>query len=178
MMAQASVTNLQTQLTAISTGGGSRATYVGASSTTSNGELYPTVNGALDTSVAGAVGGSKICSVTYAGSHVCSPYELYESVVTGTGKLDGTTDVGPLQVYQQAWVNGYSTGATGPVSKDRFGGLSENCAGGTYLTGDSGWKNTTFKFAIAPGAAAGSPRVLQFDSTVGCNTPYALACCK
>ena len=81
---------------------------------TTAGELYPLMaNGMPNTAVAGAAGGSAICNVQYPGAHLCNPYELYESVVTAVAgdALDGTKDVGPFLVYQQAWVNGYSTGA-------------------------------------------------------------------
>jgi hypothetical protein len=175
MNAQTGVTDLQTRLNAVATGGGNRAKYVGASPTPTYGELFPLVNGVPDTksSVAGPAGGSGLCSVSFPGSHMCNPYELYESVVTAVpgDPLDGTKDVGPLMVYMQAWVLGF-----GLNSVEFFAGLSENCGAGTYPTGDAAWKNTEFNFKVP--ATGGTVRVPQFNASVGCAATRALACCK
>jgi len=166
--ATTNVNNLQTQVNLITVGGGNRGKYVGKSSTTSKGAVFAPASATNQ----GAQAAALVCSVDYPGSHLCSPYEIYETVVTATagGLLDGSVDVGPLMVYQQAWVPPFAAGGTEPNA-----GLSENCGSETYPTADRKWHNTFFSFTIPAGSTV---RVPQFDSNQGCSTPVALACCK
>jgi len=158
------ITNLQTMVTQITSGGGTRSRYVGATTGTSNGDIK--VN-----TLEGIRAGNTLCSTEFgANSHVCTPFEIYESVVVGD-ILDGNTNVGPLMVYMEAWVPPFASGGSEPNA-----GLSENCGGFTYLTGDRRWHNTHFTFAVPPGG--GTVRVPRFDAGVSCNTAVKLACCK
>lgn len=161
--AQTNITNLQTMVTQVQSGGGTRSRYVGQSSVRATGDVK---TGTLE----GIRAANKLCENDYgAGSHTCTPFEIYESVIVGD-KLDGTADVGPLMVYMAAWVPPFAAGGTEPTA-----GLSENCGGHTYGTGDRRWHNTAFTFAVPTG---GTIRVPRFDASVSCANMYFLACCK
>lgn len=162
--AMTDVTNLQTMVTQITSGGGTRSRYVGPSTATSNGDIK--APGSLE----GIRAGQSLCQTDYGtNSHVCTPFEIYESVVVGD-VLNGTADVGPLMVYMEAWVPPFAAGGSEPSA-----GLSENCGGHTYLTGDRRWHNTFFTFNAPTGSTV---RVPKFDAGVSCNTAVRLACCK
>lgn len=162
--AMTDVTNLQTMVTQITSGGGTRSRYVGPSTATSNGDIK--APGSLE----GIRAGQSLCATDYGtNSHVCTPFEIYESVVVGD-VLNGTADVGPLMVYMEAWVPPFAAGGSEPSA-----GLSENCGGHTYLTGDRRWHNTFFTFNAPTGSTV---RVPKFDAGVSCNTAVRLACCK
>ncbi len=161
--AQTDVTNLQTMVTQITSGGGTRSRYVGPSTATSNGDIL--APGSLE----GIRAGNALCSTPYPGSHVCTPFEIYESVVVGD-VLDGTANVGPLMVYMEAWVPPFAAGGSEPNA-----GVSENCGGFTYKTADRKWHNTHFTFAVPTG---GTVRVPRFDASAACSTAVPLACCK
>lgn len=163
--AQTDITNLQMMVTQVQSGGGTRSRYVGPTFSTAkvNGEVFYNT-------LAGIRATNQLCEKDYgAGSHVCTPFEIYESVIVGD-KLDGTADVGPLMVFMEAWVPPFAAGGTEPTA-----GVSENCGGFTYKTGDRKWHNTAFTFAVPTG---GTVRVPRFDASVPCGSTYFLACCK
>jgi hypothetical protein len=158
------ITNLQTMVTQITSGGGTRSRYVGATTGTSNGNVL--APGALQ----GIRAGNSLCATEFGvNSHVCTPFEIYESVVVGD-VLNGTADVGPLMVYMEAWIPPFAAGGSEPNA-----GVSENCGGFTYDTADRKWRNTHFTFAVPSG---GTVRVPRFNAAASCNTAVRLACCK
>jgi len=158
------VTNLQTMVTQITSGGGTRSRYVGASTAVTNGDIL--APGSLE----GIRAGQSLCATDFgANSHVCTPFEIYESIVVGD-VLDGNTNVGPLMVFMEAWVPPFAAGGSEPNA-----GVSENCGGFTYKTADRKWHNTFFTFSAPTGSAV---RVPKFDASVGCSTAVKLACCK
>ena len=163
--AQTDVNNLQTMVNQITSGGGTRSRYVGASTATSDGDVK---TGTLE----GIRAAAQLCTTDFgAGAHVCTPFEIYESVIVGD-VLDGNTNVGPLMVYMEAWVPPFAAGGTEPTA-----GLSENCGGHTYRTGDRKWHNTFFTFAAPPGGGS-TTRVPRFDAGQSCASIVKLACCK
>lgn len=158
------ITNLQTMVTQITTGGGIRSRYVGASTVTSYGNL------AGPNSSRGPRAGNLICAAQYGvNAHICTPFEIYESVVVGD-VLTGTADVGPLMVYMAAWVPPFGGAGSEPNA-----GLSDNCGGFTYETAHAEWRNTFFSFAVPAG---GTVRVPRFSANIPCGNVASLACCK
>lgn len=162
------VTNLQSTVTMITVGGGTRAKYIGPSTNTTDGIL------AAAGSIHGARAADLICSTDYnipgVNAHMCTPFEIYESLVIGDKLNQQSAVVGPLMVYMESWRLPYGTGTSEPTA-----GLIENCGAGTYDTGDHIWQNTVFTFAAPTGS---SVKVAKFDETKSCHTQYQIACCK
>jgi hypothetical protein len=159
------ITDLQMKVTQITTGGGIRSRYAGPSTKAYMGNL-------LDANYAGKGPrqGNLICAAQYGvNAHICTPFEMYESVVIGD-VLDGTTDVGPLMVYMESWIPTFGGAGSEPNA-----GLADNCGGFTYETAHAEWRNTFFSFAIPTG---GTVRVPRFTANIPCGTSASLACCK
>lgn len=162
--ASTSITNLQTKVTMITSGGGTRAKYLGPSTNTSNGAV-------ISGTVMGEHAANLVCEASYpgnTGAHLCSPFEIYESILIGDKLTQASVDPGPLMVHMQGWIQlaGATESTTGP---------NENCGSQTYPTGHKVWKNTIFNFAAPVG---GGPKVAKFDTRASCATAYKLACCK
>ena len=175
MNATTKINDLQTQVTTITTGGGSRGKYLGPAALQVNdpAKMRTESAGAIyNNDLEGARAASKQCEATYStGAHMCSPFEIYESILVGD-VLKGTADVGPLVVYMEAWIPPTNVAAVGA---EPDAGLSESCGAHTYPTADRAWRNTFFTFAAPAGSAV---RVAKFDASIGCSTRTPIACCK
>ena len=162
--AMTDIADLQNKVTQITTGGGLRSRYVGFTAGTTNGDILG------PNSSRGSRAGNLLCAAEYGvNAHICTPFEIYESVVVGD-VLNGNADVGPLMVYMEAWIPPFAAGGSEPNA-----GISENCGGFTYDTADRRWRNAHFTFAVPTG---GTVRVPRFNASVSCNTAVRLACCK
>jgi hypothetical protein len=165
-----SVNNLVTKLTMIQSGGGIRSKYVGHSTNATVG-LIQSGNSS------GIHAANLICANDLAlpTAHMCTPFEIYESVVTAQpgDKLDGSADVGPYWVYLEGW-NDPSTSVN-----DALAGLNENCGSYTYKTHDHAWDGMTFLFqAWTGGPGVRVPRFNTGAPAQYCSASFQIACCN
>jgi hypothetical protein len=155
------------------------AKYCGSTTTTTVGRITAN-NGAL----VGLAAASNLCSQVAscgAGAHMCTVYEMFESVASGVVKQ--TDQIAKAWVYMASWQN-FSTGAVEPTA-----GLNDNCGSYTYPTGDRQWQGTAVKWE---NDQAGD-RTLKFYTGVDrtgignpsgnyegapCNKALPIACCK
>lgn len=156
------VTDLGTRITALGTGPGAKALYVGQTPTMTNGAIAS--NGAT-----GLNGAAKLCEVTYGtGARMCSVYDIYFSIVAG--KITSAKTITKSWVYMESWKN--------PVAGAQEGtaGISDNCGGYTYPTGDRAWVGTAFSYdKVATMLFA--PR-FHSGSEAACSAMLPVACCK
>lgn len=112
------------------------------------------------------------CDDAFAGSHMCSAFEMFQSVAGGS--LTGATTVQKAWLYFPNWHNPVGTGT------DPLAGLSDDCGQMTYPTGDRSWTGTVVEISanvLTPGGVTG----LRFHG--GGNAPcsnntFPIACCK
>lgn len=168
--ASTNVAKLQMDVTMLTTGGGNRGKYIGGTTVTPNGKV---ISGNLQ----GLRATTALCDAQYTGSHMCTPFEIYESIVsgiTGTGAnrvgIDQTSVITDQMVYMEAWMPPTDSSGSEP-----FAGISESCGGETYLTGDRKWTNTLFSFTAPTGSTV---KVAKFNARVTCGTAAKIACCK
>ncbi len=112
------------------------------------------------------------CSATAA--KMCTVYDMYHSAATG--KLPGT--VTRSWVYMSAWQHN----EPGFTKQQPGNGLSDNCAGFTYGTGDFHWYGTTVEWMASP-TSQGNALHFKSGPTSGgapsaCGTPFPIACCN
>ena len=151
--------------------GGSAAKYCGQYSAAQN------PNGAISSNgVTGVSAAANLCSQVQgcgAGAHMCTVYEMYESVASGT--ITSAMTISQSWVHMQAWQhNGGDTANNG---------LNDNCGGWTYPTADKAWYGTTVEWK----AASTGPKALHFASGTGaqtaparsprCSERFPIACC-
>ena len=148
-------------------GGGTRSKFLGPSKNVVDGQIY-----AQGMAQQGGRAVATICNADFntTGAHMCTPFEIYESLVIGDILNQASPDVGPLQVYMQSWTRPFDPGTSEPMA-----GLNENCGGQTYKTNDRRWHNTHFTFSAPSGSTT---KVAKFDQSPFCNVMAKIACCK
>jgi hypothetical protein len=155
--------------TALSCGGvpPARPTYLGNTTTTSNGRITRT-----GTPV-GIESANGLCSDQYgAGAHMCTIDEMVGAY--GTGGITATTTTA------RAWVLNFTTVDTTSFATSNYG-YSLNCASYTYGTGDHPWGGTSGEWSIN---SATGLRSFQFRWGVSsgngtpCNVTLPTACCR
>lgn len=150
-------------------GGGATAKYCGQYNL--GGTNNP--NGAITggNGITGIAGAANLCAGVQgcgAGAHMCTVYELYESVAAGT--VTAAMNISQSWVHMSSWQwNGGNAANTG---------LNDNCGDWTYPTGDRAWYGTTVEWK----AAITGPKALHFagaSSTAGisCASRFPIACC-
>jgi hypothetical protein len=168
--ATTNINNLQSMLTTIASGGGVRSKFIGITTAQTTGLMKTSqlTNG-------GPYAAAQLCEAQFgagSGAHMCTPFEIYESVLVGN-ILDGSTDYGPAWAYLEGW-NDPAGSKTGTAPSYYDAGLAENCGAGSYGTGDRHWKGTLFSFKNN----LSNVRVPQFVSNTNCASSYPIACCK
>ena len=145
-----------------------RAVYCGQYSAAQN------PNGAIsDAGVTGVFAAATLCRKV-AGCNpntakMCTVYDMYHSVATGA--VTAATNITQSWVHMSAWQHNGIAGQATPNN-----GLSDNCGGWTYPTGDLKWYGTTVEWK----AAQTGPKALHFASgpgVVGCAQRFPIACC-
>ncbi len=149
-------------------GGGASAKYCGQYTAAQN------PNGAISgNGVTGVAGAANLCAQVAgcgAGAHMCTVYEMYESVAAG--HITAAMNIGQSWVHMSSWQHNGIAGQATPNN-----GLSDNCGGWTYPTGDLKWYGTTVEWK----AAQTGPKALHFASgpgVVGCAQRFPIACCN
>lgn len=123
--------------------------------------------------VTGVAGAAFLCSqVASCGANArqCSVYDMHRSVADGT--IKATDTIAESWVYMASWQHSNLAQQSTPT-----GGLSDNCGGDTYPTGDLKWYGTTVQWKNA----STNFRALHFKSgpgVVSCASTLPIACCK
>lgn len=157
--------DLTTKINDLKVGGGAKSVYVGNSNNA--------VNGAISSNgLTGLAAAADICGTKFgAGAHMCTVFEIYDSVASG--KINSTTTYA-----SKAWVYmvGWNSPAGANTGTDPKAGLNDNCGGYTYPTGDRQWYGTAFTFdKVATMQFA--PRFYG-GSEAACSASFPIACCK
>ncbi len=162
--------NIETSITSIS-GGGSSAKWCGQYTTPVTGAI--TGNNAKT----GVEGAANLCSTVQGcgvGAHMCTVYEMYE--IAAAGGLPAT--VSRSWVYMQSWQHN----EPGFTKQQPGNGLSDNCAGFTYGTGDFHWYGTTVEWKASPTAQGKALWFASGPSSGGspsaCGSTFPIACCQ
>lgn len=158
-----SLKTVGTKVTTIETSPVSAASYyAGATKFVTNG-MITDANGNV-----GVTGAANKCVEEFgAGAHMCTVYELYQSVAAG--KLTPQMTVATGWVYMASW----STPTASPT--EPFNSLNDNCAGYTYKTADQKWTGTAFKWEPVAYNGKFAPK---FNAGVACGTSMPIICCK
>ncbi|MBL9005726.1 MAG: hypothetical protein JNJ46_15830 [Myxococcales bacterium] len=148
-------------------GGGAAAKYCGQYSAAQN------PNGAISgNGVTGVAGAANLCAQVAgcgSGAHMCTVYEMYESVAAG--HVTAAMNISQSWVHMSSWQHNGRAGQATPNN-----GLADNCGEWTYPTGDLQWFGTTVEWK----AAQTGPKALHFASgpgVVGCAQRFPIACC-
>jgi hypothetical protein len=170
------VQNLQTQITQIGTTIANlqknppshNAVYVGSTTASTVGKVSVTGH---DTGLNSA---NAMCSAQYAGSHLCTAYEMYNTVVAG--KLDMTKTVPKSWIFAPSWNAPASAGGLPGTEDTPFSGSADNCGSMTYPTADRKWTGIAVEWTALSTGSSG----FRFwgGSQATCHDSYPLACCK
>jgi hypothetical protein len=114
----------------------------------------------------GLQAGAAICAAEYAGSHLCSMLEIYDSISQGVVTKD--TRIPKSWIYFPA--NNASAMAQQPTE-----GLADSCAGYTYERDDRGWSGIAVEWTVLATSWLG----LKFygGSSAACSSMLPLTCC-
>ena len=150
-------------------GGGGIATFAGVTKYTSPGLITkPNFDNGL-------VAAAARCTDEYgAGAHMCTVGEIYQSVITG--KVVSGKPSPKAWVYAPSWQRAAMTGSSHPLL-----GVSDNCAGYTYPTGDQGFAGVAFEWGPSPAknqAATYVPLWHGGSMNAACSAVLPIACCK
>jgi len=111
---------------------------------------------------------SKKCEAEFgAGAHMCTVFELFDSVSTNVIKQ--ATAIPASWVYMEGW----NTPVANPSNPGE--GLNENCASYNYDTADQKWQGMQFTWATT--ALNNVDKALHFKN-VACNATLPISCCK
>jgi len=168
---QTNVNNLLNQVTTVSSGG-SKSYYQGS---TANTTLY---NGTFAANGAtGIRNAAAICNSQFPGSHMCTVFEMYDSVIAAgqiaADKFNPAANLAQAWVYQESWALPLTT----TTKNEPAAGLADNCASGQYGTADQGWKGTVVSWEALQ---YNNQMALKFTSgaAVACSLSFPIACCK
>lgn len=156
------VSDLSNTVTVLQNGGGAAPTYLGTTKNTFKGAIADG-NGNI-----GLVAAANNCVTDFgAGAKMCTIYDIYNSVIRG--KITPQMTVAKSWVFAANWKSPVA-GATEPLN-----GLSDNCAGYTYPTGDQKWTGTAFVWEQVAFTGRFAPK---FVSNTACSSALAVACCR
>lgn len=122
------------------------------------------------------------------GAHMCSVYEMYESLVNNGG--GALPSVGKFWVYMAAWSQEFSDNSS--LQKEPGAGLADNCGGFTVGDSSKKWYGAAMSFApTSTGDKAlkffggppnvgvpGTTSILANANAVLCNAVLPIACCR
>lgn len=164
--------------------GGAKSLFVGTTDTPTVGKITFT---GVDNGIPAA---TAQCNAKFAGSHMCSTYEMFDSVVDGK-MLKAGSATAKAWVYMAGWsfpmgtptANSNATSAGGPQE-----GTSDNCGSYTYPTADRKWTGTAVEYAklqtgdwglkFHAGPSSGTVGTADYIDGAPCNKKYVIACCK
>ncbi|MFO0577653.1 MAG: hypothetical protein U1A78_26915 [Polyangia bacterium] len=106
------------------------------------------------------------CSAEYPGSHLCSVFELYDSVVRG--KL--TND----SLLPKSWIY-FPAGNAAATAERPLDGIADSCAGYTYGLDDRGWSGIAAEWTVLLTGSIGFK--FHGGSAAPCSASLPLACC-
>ncbi len=143
------------------------------------GQYTTPVTGAItgNNAKTGVEGAANLCQTVPAcgaGARMCTVYDMYNSVVFNA--IPAT--------LSRSWVNmeSWQHNEPGFTKQQPGNGLSDNCAGFTYGTGDFHWYGTTVEWKASPTAQGKALWFASGPSSGGspsaCGTPFPIACCK
>ena len=154
---------LSNRTTVVQGKGGGAAVFVGTTTTTYKGAIND---------AAGNIGLSAAannCAAQFgAGAKMCTIYDIVSSVADGT--ITPAKTIATSWVYAANWKDPIGTPNSEPKA-----GLSDNCAGYTYPTGDKKWAGTAFTWAQVTFTGRFAPK---FVSDSKCSDLKPIACCK
>lgn len=137
--------------------------YRGVTSAPSSGAM---VAPSGSTAAVGLSGAAARCSVDYPGSHLCSVFELYYSVVHGRLTKDS--------LLPKSWIY-FPAGNAGATAERPLDGIADSCAGYTYGRDDRGWSGTAAEWTVLPTGSIGFK--FHGGSAAPCSGMLPLACC-
>lgn len=117
----------------------------------------------------GLLSANALCADEFPAAHMCSGYEIYDSVTAGV--------ITPARPLDRAWVFHPSWKAPLPGAQNAAEGLADNCASYTYDLDDRGWSGIAAEFSL-------STSTFQFalkfagGTQAPCSALMPIACCK
>jgi hypothetical protein len=142
-------------------GASRHATLAGITTATTMGRITSGLN-------IGLAAAAQQCSAQFPGSHMCTVYELYESVAAG--KLTATSAMASAWVYFPAW------NMSVPTGENPEEGVGDNCAGYSYPLAARGWRGVRAEWGPLPSGEVGL--LFHGGANMYCPTASPIACCK
>jgi hypothetical protein len=141
---------------------GSVATFVGVTTLLTTGHI---THAGADPGLSAA---AAMCNDQYPGAHMCSAYDIYDTVVAG--HLHEADIIAKSWAFFPAWKT------PDPTAQDPLWGLADNCASYTYDGTDKGWSGVAVAWSTLSTGNAG----IIFNSGVNapCNQALPVACCR
>ncbi len=125
----------------------------------------------------GIIAATATCNDAYAGSHMCTTYEMYNTAIAG--KLKMTDTIAKAWIYAPAHHEPIGTPSNANLAG---GGEADNCGSYTYPTADRVWTGTAVEWKILPTGGVGFVFSSGGNTTAGtsayCHDPLPIACCK
>ena len=117
----------------------------------------------------GLLSANALCADEFPAAHMCSGYEIYDSVTAGV-----ISNGWPLV---RSWVFHPSWKAPLPGAQNADEGLADNCASYTYELDDRGWSGIAAEFSRS---ASSSYFALKFagGTQAPCSALLPIACCR
>jgi len=165
-------TTLKMQITNFG-GGGGAAKYCGQTAGT---------KGAISTgNLTGVAAAAKLCQAvtgcSSTSSHMCTVYEMFESVSNGT--INSNMSISKSWVYMASWQN------SATAVKEKTAGLADNCGSYTYPTADKAWDGTAVRWEPTDTGKYGlkfytgnGPNDTSATQGAQCNYTFPIACCN
>jgi hypothetical protein len=138
------------------------------------------------TGVVGVGGAAEACISKFGlGAHMCTPYEMYQSVAAANPAFTSTSTVGKAWVYMIGWnkpTAAQVTGIQATAAADDNAGLGDNCGSYTQGDGTKGWVGTVGSWDVSTytGAPQAMPHMLRFSisAQTTCDKTFPIACCQ
>ena len=162
------VTTYNNIINMLGTGSSARARYVGSTTAMTTGRI---TSGAQ----VGVAAATAMCDTQYKGARMCDVYDMYYSAATGAITQATQLPATGSWVYMEAW----KQPPTSNTSQEPLAGITENCAGYIYGTGDRGWVGTLVKWETTTLNA--NDKSLKFytgSADAACSLNRPVACCK
>jgi hypothetical protein len=141
----------------------SASTYRGVTNALSNGAITAP-SGSL--AATGLHAAAARCSAEHPGSHLCSVFELYDSVVRGKLTKDSA--------IPRSWIY-FPAGNASAAAARPLDGIADSCAGYTYALDDRGWSGIAAEWTVLPTGSIGFK--FHGGSAAPCSAMLPLACC-
>ncbi len=176
-------TDLNNKVNDIKTPSGIGSQFVGLTDLKFAGKIVGPKSGAV-----GVGGAADACIAKFGlGAHMCTPYEMYQSVAAGNPLMTATatTTVPKAWIYMIGWnrpTPAQVTGIQPTAAADDYAGLGENCGSFTQGDGSKGWVGAvgSWETSTYTGAPTAMPRMLRFSisAQTTCDKTFPIACCQ